>query len=255
MVSRWLFGFAAVVLVTAGSSAGSGQLQPAPSQPAPSGSSTLSPEMRGDIFMAHKRYREAIDAYEQCPQDNAVVWNKTGIAYHQLLEIDAARRHYEQAVKINPQYPEGLNNLGTVYYSKKSYRKAIRYYKRALELSPKSASIYSNLGTAYFARKKYPEAVEAYQQALSLDPEVFEHHSTQGVLLQENNVAERARYHYYLAKLYAKSGNSDRAMQYVRKALEEGFKDRDKLKEDPEFAKLRELPEFQQLLAWEPRVL
>jgi hypothetical protein len=41
----------------------------------------------------------------------------------------------------------------------------------------------------------------------------------------------------------------------MRKALEEGFRDRQKFKEDPEFAALQELPEFQQLLALEPRVL
>ncbi|MCX6624407.1 MAG: tetratricopeptide repeat protein [Acidobacteria bacterium] len=255
MVSRSFIGFAAAVLICAGAWAGSGQIQPAPEQQNEANSSTLTWETRGDIFMAHKRYHEAIEAYKNSPQDSAVICNKTGIAYHQLMQVDIARRHYERAVRINPRYGEGLNNLGTVYYSKRNYRKAIRYYRQALEVNPRSASIYSNLGTAQFARKKYQEAVEAYQQALALDPEVFEHRSTQGVMLQERNVEERAKYHYYLAKLYAKTGNNDRALQYVRKALEEGFKDRAKLKEDPEFAAIRELPEFQQLLAWEPRVL
>ena len=171
------------------------------------------------------------------------------------METNTAKRYYERSVKINPRYAEGLNNLGTVYYSKRNFGKAIKFYKKALEVSPRSASIYSNLGTAYFARKKYQDAVDAYQQALTLDPEVFEHRSTQGVMLQERNVQERAKYHYCLAKLYAKAGANDRALQYVRKALEEGFKDRAKLKEDPEFAKMRDLPEFQQLLTWEPRVL
>jgi hypothetical protein len=38
-------------------------------------------------------------------------------------------------------------------------------------------------------------------------------------------------------------------------ALEEGFKERQKLLEDPEFAKLRETAEFKELMAVEPRVL
>jgi len=58
-----------------------------------------------------------------------------------------------------------------------------------------------------------------------------------------------------VAKLYAKSGRNDLALQYLRKALEEGFKERKKLEEDPEFAALRELPEFKLLLATEQRVL
>ncbi len=215
----------------------------------------LSPERRADILMARKMYREAIEVYQQAPLDSAVIWNKIGIAHHQMLQFEAARKCYEKALKINPKYSEALNNIGTVYYARKSHRRAIKYYKKALKLSPQSASIYSNLGTAYFARKKYQQAAEAYQTALSLDPEVFEHRSTYGVMLQERTVEERAKFHYYLAKTYAKAGMNDRALIYIRKALEEGFKERDKLKADPEFAGLQELPEFQQLLTLEPRVL
>jgi len=215
----------------------------------------LSPEMRGDIFMARKMYREAIDAFGEGPAKDPVLRNKTGIAYHQLLQLDYARKYYDLAVKLKPDYAEAINNLGTVYYAKKSYRRAITYYRRALKLSPEAASIYSNLGTALFARKQYAPATEAFQTALKLDPEVFEHHSTYGVLLQEKSVDERAKFHYYVAKMYAKGGRTELAIQYLRKALEEGFKERKKLTEDPEFAELRDLPEFKQLLTLEPRVL
>ena len=126
---------------------------------------------------------------------------------------------------------------------------------KALKLAPRSASIHSNLGTAWFARKNYQRASEAYQKALELDPEVFEHRSTNGVLLQERSVAERAKFHFYLSKTYAKAGHAERALIYMRKALEEGFKDRQKFVEEPEFASLQKLPEFQQLLELQPRVL
>jgi len=215
----------------------------------------LSPEMRGDIYMARKMYREAIEAFGDGPAKDAILKNKTGIAFHQLLQLDSARKNYEQAVKLKPDYAEAINNLGTVYYAKKSFRRSITFYKRALKLSPEAASIYSNLGTAYFARKQYVEATDAFQTALKLDPEVFEHHSTYGVLLQERSVDERAKFHYYVAKMYAKDGRNELALQYLRKALEEGFKEKKKLNEDPEFAELRELPEFKLLLTLEPRVL
>ena len=84
---------------------------------------------------------------------------------------------------------------------------------------------------------------------------MFEHRNTYGVLLQERSVEERAKFHFYLARAYAKAGINDRALQYLRKALEEGLKERDKIAETPEFAALKENPEFQQLLASEPRVL
>jgi len=223
----------------------------APSDP----SKSLTPEDRGDIFSARKMYRDAIEAYEQGPKDSPVLANKIGIAYHQLLELNAARKWYERAIKLNPQYAEAINNLGTVYYAHKSYRRAINQYRKALRITPESASMLSNLGTAYFARKNYKDAYAMYEKALSLDPDVFEHHSTYGVLLQERNVEERAKFHYYLAKTYAQAGRTELALQYIRKSLEEGFKDRGKFLSDPEFAGLKNNDEFKQIMSTEQKVL
>ncbi len=223
--------------------------------PAPKPLVPLSLETRADILMARKMYREAIDVYSQAPAANASRWNKIGIAYHQLADMKAAKKNYEQALRLDPRYGEARNNLGTVYYAEKSYRRAIHEYKRALRDLPNSASIYSNLGTAYFARQDYKRATESYQTALQLDPDVFEHHSSYGVLMQDHTVAERAKFHYYLAKMYAQRGSTDRAIQCVRKAIEEGFGERKRFLEEAEFAGLRGNAEFQQILKSEPRVL
>lgn len=215
----------------------------------------LSPHRRGDIFMARRMYREAIEAYREGIREVAVMYNKIGIAYHHLMNFDAALENYRKALMIQPDYAEAINNIGTVYYAKKDYRRAIREYERALRITPRSASIYSNLGTAHFARKKYDAAFEAWQKALEIDPEVFEHRSTQGTLLQERSVEERAQFHFYLAKTYAKAGALERALQYLRRALEEGFKDRDKIRKDPDLKVLAGNEEFEKLLAMEVKVL
>lgn len=215
----------------------------------------ITPEVRADILMARKMYREAIDMYRQAPENNATVQNKIGIAYHQLVDLNTARKYYAKAVKMKADYAEAINNLGTTYYAQKSYRKAITHYKKALKVSPSAASIHSNLGTAYFARKNYKAALEEYQIAMQLDPDVFEHRGSHGVMLQERSVEERAKFHFYLAKSYAKAGNSDRALLYLRKAFEEGFKEKQKAMDEPDFVPLRELPEFQQIMAAEYKVL
>jgi tetratricopeptide (TPR) repeat protein len=215
----------------------------------------LTPEQRGDIFMARKMYREAMEMYRKMPE-TAVILNKIGIANHQMGDMAIAKRYYERAIKANPKYSDAVNNLGTIYYARKRYARAVKEYTRALELTPSSASIYSNLGTARFARKEYKEAFEAYRMALRLDPEVFEHQTYgAGQVLQDNTVEERARFHYYIAKLYAQSGLVDKTLLYIRKSLEEGFKERKRYLEEPEFAGLKDNAEFQQLMAQEPRVL
>jgi len=215
----------------------------------------LSSEMRGDIFMARKMFREAVEMYQNMPADSPITWNKVGIGFHQMGQLSSARKNYERSVKLNPKYAEAINNLGTVAYAQKNYRRAANYYKKALLFTPESASIHSNLGTAHFARKKYEDAMTEYQRAIALDPNVFEHRGSQGTVLQERSVEERAKFHFHLAKLYARSGQPDRAIQYLRKALEEGLKDRDKLASDDAFELLRDNPEFQTLLKTEFRAI
>lgn len=257
---RWRMAVVSALLIAApaagfdagGQQAGAGAGVPSAAQKA---QPELDDEARGDIFMARKMYREAAEQYARIKPQTAITLNKTGIAYHQMGDLDMAKRHYERSIKMNKKYAEALNNLGAVWYAKKSYRRAVSYYRKALQLYPKSASMHSNLGTALFARKKYAEAAQEYQIAVDLDPDVFEHRSTQGVLLQERTVEERAKFNFYLAKTYSKAGMADRALLCIRKALEFGFKDKAKFMEDKDFEPIRQLPEFAELMKLEPRVL
>jgi rubrerythrin len=63
---------------------------------------------------------------------------------------------------------------------------------------------------------------------------------------------DRARYDYVLAKLYARSGSSDRSLHYLRKAMEDGYKDIKNVYRDQEFSELRKDPRFAELMASKP---
>ncbi len=227
---------------------------PTDSQNAGAAAHVLTPAERGDIFMARKQYRDAIETYMQAPP-TAQMLNKIGIAYHQLAEIDTAGKYYQRAIQADPHFADAINNLGTIYYSKKSYRRAVSEFRKVLRLKPEAASTWANLSNAYFERKQYERSTEAREKALAIDPNVFELQGTVGSLVQDRNIGERAKYHYFLAKSLAKSGHNADALLYIRKALEEGFKERKKFEEEPEFAGLRDDPEFQQIMATEPKIL
>ncbi len=212
-------------------------------------------ELRADLQMIRKNYWQAIELYQQAQAlfpGNAVLFNKIGIAYHQLGRLKDARKHYERATKVNKQYAQAWNNLGAVHYGQKNYRKAIQNYRRALEYSPAQAAIHGNLGAAMFARKKYDEALEEFRLALLLDPDVFQTRNLFGILMQDYTVHDRARFHFMLAKSYALLANVERCLLYLRRALEEGYP-AEQLQADPAFALVSEDRRFQALLAAPPQ--
>ncbi len=213
----------------------------------PSQTATLTPEIQGDLLMVHRSYAAAIGAYEQESPRSAVLWNKIGVAYHHMFALDEARKYYQMALSINPNYADALNNLAAVYHGQHDYRQAERTYKQALKYAPENAITYCNLGTAYFADEKYKPGMEAYRKALDLNPHIFDPGQTQ--IVQETSTRRQlVAVNYYLAKTYATAGKMEEALSYLRKALEAGFKDRKLLMRDKEFAVLRSTPEFHQLM-------
>lgn len=211
------------------------------------GLQSLPPETRGDLLMLHQQYVEAIEAYQQAPAD-AALWNKIGMAYHHMLAFDQAKKDYARALKMRPNYPEAMNNLAAAYFAQRNYKKAIHLYRHALKLMPYSATIAANLGTAYFAEGKFETGMAAYRRAFALDPMVFASDSIQ-TIPSSVSLHERARQDYCLAELFAQSGMLDQAIEYLRKAFDEGFSDRSHLMQDGVFAQLRKTSQFAHLMA------
>ena len=200
----------------------------------------ITDEEKGDLYMARKQYREAMDQYRMlCEQDphNAVFLNKLGIALHQQTALGLALKYYEKAVKANPKYADAENNIGTIWYQRKKFGKAVRAYQKAIKMRDDMPVLYSNLGYAYFSQGKYDDSIVAFRTALAKDPQFFERGSSRnGSVLQDRSVPDRGRFYFLLAKSFAEAGNLERAIFYLRKSKEEGYAQINEVKKDPAFA-------------------
>lgn len=210
---------------------------------------------RAEIFLARKLYDDALDAYKQCivlaPRD-ATLYNRIGVVYHRKQDLKRAEENYKRAVKLNPNYAEAQNNLGTIAYTHKKYRRAINFYNKAVKLRPDMATMRYNLGGALFALERYDQAFQEYQTAFTLDPELLEHLSATGSVVRTATL-NRAKFHFFLAKIYAAQGSNDRALENLTRALEEGFKDLDTLYADKDFAALIKDEKFVRLMQNPPK--
>ena len=208
----------------------------------------LSPAQQGDLYMARREYVAAIGAYQHAELQKSITWTKIGVAYHHVFAMDEAMKAYQMALRIDSHNADALNNIGAVYHAKRDYKKAAKFYKKALKYNPRSAAVYCNLGTTYFADHKYKDAEKAYGHAFAIDPNAF-NHDTNASIDEGSTKEERIAQNYYLARTFARAGQRDQALFYLRKAFNEGFHDSRKLKGEQDFALLRTTLEFKQLIA------
>ena len=214
-------------------------------------------ERQGDQLRAQKRYLDSVDYYNAAiaQQPTALLWNKKGIALLFIQHNKDAKKCFEQALKLDKNSAEALNNLGFMAQIEKRYNRAIKYYDKALAIRPSSATFHYNLGAAYFGKHDFDKAAQEYRTSYQLDPDIFQRVSRTGVMAQSTSPEDRAAFSFMVAKMYAQAGDVDHSLEYLRKAMEEGYKNIDKVYTDSEFASLRTDKRFAELMAQKPQAI
>ena len=119
-----------------------------------------------------------------------------GVAYWRKGLRDLAERSFENALNIDKNNAQNLNNLGFLLYENQDYEKATKYLKRAAKLTPEDARIWNNLGLAQSARGNYDDAFESFARA-------------QGEFKGHLNVASRLE----------REGKTKKAIKHLEKAV------------------------------------
>ena len=199
-------------------------------------------------MMYHKRYQEAIAKYDSVTPKTPAIWNKMGIAYQMMFNMNDAVRCYKESLKLDPRDFSVYNNLGTVYESQQNHREAEKAYRKAIQLNPKFALAYKNLATSLMARHKFKQGAAANAQALALDPAIFAPSDT---LTVDNpaSAKDRGAINYYTAIDCVRAGQTACALEHLRLALNQGYISASKIAADGRFAPLSNDPGFQRLLA------
>ncbi len=214
-------------------------------------------EQQGDQLRAQKRYLDSIDYYNAAlkKQPTALLWNKEGMSYLLLERPKNAAKCFDRAIKLDKTAPESYNNRGYVEQMKGKYDKAIKYYTKAAALRPTDPVFYYNMGACYFGKHEYAEAGRQYAKAFALDPSIFVRVSRTGVMARATSPEDRAEFSFMVAKMYAQAGDVDHSLEYLRQAMENGYKHINNVYKDREFATLRTDKRFEELMAQRPQPL
>ena len=128
----------------------------------------------------------------------------------------AAENAYRQAVQANPQYADGLVNLGTIYHERgreagrtekgrKLLGQAIFYYQEALKIEPNHPLAYANVGLVHYDLGDLEQTRQAYDKAYSItpwNPYLLNNMANLYIDLAKQNPGEKGRNHLLKARRY-----------------------------------------------------
>lgn len=136
-----------------------------------------------------------------------------------FIEVNAQTSSSENTnTTTSPNTKEALFQKANQYVQKQDWQNAIQTYLSITNLDPKDGRAWFRLGFSYHSLGEYEKAIEAYIKSIEIG----------------NNPAVM----YNLACTYAKTGNKDKAFEWLETIVGKGFNQIDQLKNDKDFASL-----------------
>ena len=148
-------------------------------------------------------------------------FNLLSVAYQKNGEIEKSIDVMREALALNPNHPNFLNNIGTCFYKLHKYSVAKKYYEKGLEIDNRHLHILNNLGNLKRETNKIEESIEYYKKVLSIQkdavPALF---NLVGIYRITNQKEESKKYCKKILELNKKLTDADRQYSLVHKYVE-----------------------------------
>jgi Flp pilus assembly protein TadD len=120
------------------------------------------------------RTAEAIGHFQEALRVSPDYWialENLGNAYRQQRRWDEARATLERAVAMRPQDPETNYSLAMVYAQTDDTARAYQYLQAALKLRPDYPEALNNLGILFLRTRRRNDAVAKFEESIRVAPE------------------------------------------------------------------------------------
>ncbi len=139
---------------------------------------------------------------------DAELYYCVGVEEKNKANMERAVHAFQQAIQLQPDYPEAYNNLGVIAEQSGNVEQAILYYSRAVALNPEIIVSRRNFARVLDAGGYLDMAIEQYKAALALDANQADVLARTGFLLARQNRLEEA-IPYYTNSLKISPDNAD----------------------------------------------
>jgi tetratricopeptide (TPR) repeat protein len=179
------------------------------------------------------RYSEAVKVAEQAlkvaetfgPNHGYVAFSVNNlvsvyISQGKYAETESLLKRMLKIAQLNPGNPALHYRLGNLYQRKGELDEAIEQYEKALSIQPGYTLALNNLAAVYTIKKEYIKAVSVFKKMIRLRP------NTVGAF-------------YNIACIYARQNKIEESIDWLKKAIERGFKNWNLIKTDKDLENIR----------------
>ncbi len=143
-----------------------------------------------------------------------------------------AGHQHEEGSHEDHQSPEAQRRMAIFHYNEgnrfsqeKKWDRAIHQYEMALGHETHLLPVYINMSTALMRQKRFPQAMQILDKLKQQAPNMPE-------------------LHYNLACYYSLTGNVEKGIEALTKAVQEGYRNMKDIDTDPDLEALRKHPDF-----------
>ncbi len=151
----------------------------------------------------HGKLEKAIFHYNEALKirpDFAKAHNNLGAIMFRQGNDKLAAYHFDKAIQIHYDFAKAHNNYATVLLKQNKFEEAAKHYKEAIRIDPENIPAYNNLANMLEVQKDFDEAVLYYKKALGIN-------------------AQNADTHYKLGRILIKQEKINEAMSHFTEAI------------------------------------
>ena len=148
----------------------------------------------------------------------ALIFKGEIVAFQTNPDWQAALDAYSQALAVNPNDPDVLNNRCGAYFALGDLAKANADCTKGLEVNPRSASLYNARGNIRLAQDNYEGAIQDYSRAIDINNETADQRRNQAAY------SNRASARFQLRDFQGALNDLNRALEIKPDAAEDYYK-------------------------------